>query len=300
MKTRLTAYPAEQTDELIAWLFRQIPTFVKGLPSKDALHELYNSLRGPEHDAQYLWYRLQRTLCKGAGVEGTAPPLQGEVCSKAAFIARHRRPNQAQLYHATLMGFTYAMDEVFAPTCTVYHRVERRYHDMGSSIDLAERLGAIAKQRLYSPETDFNLEIILDECGSVFNDGIDLHAFLAFVFTCLHDRGYDWQYRSDHLAFMRRLEQGKVDFSALRGDKSEEEEEEERRREREKWLEPSDPDAEDLAPDAEQYNRTSLAERGFESEYLKFVGEGPEPAVRAYIAVYGVEPDGYPPRMDEY
>src|SRR5690606_21207225 len=190
-----------------------------------------------------------------------------------------------------LLAMLCVMGDIFASVCKVYHLDAGCYHYVGEPSKVNRRLEKVASKRLRSAESNWRRTVVFDEIGELYENQVDLFDFAVFVFRFLRDRGDNWRYRSDHLDFVRHWEEGR-----LRRAKEDKRDDEEMYPE---GLVPAGIDDEDLAPGADQY-RNGLATMTFESEYFQFVSEVPEEAVRAYMEVYGVEPDGYPPRMDDY
>lgn len=280
MTNPLNEFSAAETDQLIAELLDEIPRFIGELSDKKVLENIYSAMRWYENDNGYRWHRFKHHL-----FHGTQPTVQSPPYSGIQFT-------EAKQYHAALMGMICVMEEIFTAVCTVYHPSAGRYHYFGLSNLIVERIEAVVEKRLYSPESDLGGEAAFDELSELYEQQIDLFEFMVFVFRFLRDGGYNWRYRSDHLDFVKRMEEGRVGH-ANNDDKDED-------RVNPEWLTPAEVDAEELAPDAEQYNRNHLSDLTFESEYFKFVADEPEAVVQAYVKVYGVEPEGYPPRMDEY
>lgn len=290
MRNHLSVYPDLETDRLITAMLQQIPQFVSELGDRSLLRKVYFTMRVHEHHLDYTWYRFQRSFTYRSSVVDGLPPHGFKPYTEPEYKAVYEEPSQADLDTASLAGMICAMSEIFASVCTVYHPKAGCYHYLGKPHAVIHRLLRVAKDTLPFPNTDFESNALYEDMDPFFEDWESplLHPFYVFVFRYLRDEGYNWQYRSDYLAASKRIESG--NYGHRRGDNDEEV--------GDPWLQPVEP--EDLAPGADQYTERNLADISFESDYINFVNDSPEPSVRAYIEVYGVEPDGYPPRMDEY
>lgn len=292
MRNHLSVYPDLETDRLISAVLQRIPQFVNELGDSSLLNEVYFTMRAREHHRGYTWYRFQRSFIYRSSVVDGLLPHGRRPYAESEYKAVYEEPSPADLDTASLVGMLCALCDIFASVCTVYHPKSGRYHYVGKPHTVIHRLLRIAKDTLPFPSTDSESKTLYEDMDPFFEDLESdlLDPFYVFVFRYLRDNGYNWQYRSDYLAASRRIELGQY---GRRNDDNDEGKEVDDR-----WLQPVAP--EDLAPGADQYTERNLSDISFESSYFDFVQEGPEPAVRAYIEVYGVEPEGYPPRMDEY
>lgn len=294
MKNQLKPYPTETTNQLVTTILRRIPQFVKELKNEKLIVAIHYSTNRYDQGSGYRWHRFQRHLANAAWAGNDSPrdaivpytiDEYREICCK---------PSRKELHHAAVVGMVCAMGDIFASVCTLYHPATGYYHNFGEPNTVSTGLVELAKEKLYAQSMDFERNFLSDRLDALYDERtFDLHAFLVFVFRYLRDEGYEWQYRSDYLRASKRIEAG--DFRH-RDDNDEDDDE----KADERWCKPADMEPEDLGPDADQYNQNNIVDISFQTEYLKFVEEGPEPSVTAYIQVYGVEPDGYPPRMDEY
>ncbi len=283
MIDQLDEFSAAETDQLIAEILEETPRFIEELDDMKVLDDIYDTMRWYEKETGYKWNRFKQYVFRGA-----EPTIERQPYGGVEFTDSKR-------YHAALLAMLCVMGDIFASVCKVYHLGAGRYHYVGIPSKVGERLGKVASERLLSEESDWRWAVVSDEISGLYENGVDLFDFAVFVFRFLRDRGYNWRYRSDHLDFAKHWEEGRLRHG--KDDKQDEDKwDEEKYPER---LVPEGVDDEDLAPGADQY-RNGLATMTFESEYFQFVNEVPEEAVRAYMEVYGVEPDGYPPRMDDY
>ncbi len=292
MRNHLLVCPDLETDRLITALLLRIPQFVNELGDSSLLRKVYFTMHVRQHHLDYTWYRFQRSFIYRSSVVDGLLPHGHKPYTEPEYKSVYEEPSQADLDIASLAGMICAMSEIFTSVCTVYHLKAGCYHYFGKPNTVIYRLLQVAKNTLPFPSTDSESDALYEYMDPFFEDWESplLHPFYVFVFRYLRDEGYNWQYRSDFLAASKRIESG--DYGHRHGDSDEEEEVDDR------WLLPVEP--EDLAPGADQYTERNLVDISFESEYIDFVNDSPEPSVRAYIEVYGVEPDGYPPRMDEY
>ncbi|MBK1442337.1 hypothetical protein JHJ32_20230 [Parapedobacter sp. ISTM3] len=294
MRGQLSVYPDEETDRLIVSLLWCIPQFIAEMKDTSLLRKVYFTMRIHEHHLGYVWYRFQRYFSYRASAASGLPPHDGTPYSKSEYIRVYQQPSQFDLDRASLAGMICAMSEIFASVCTVYHINTRRYHYFGEPHTVSKRLLQVAQDNLPFPGTDAESDAVHEDMDTLFEDweSVLLRPFMVFIFRYLRDEGYNWQYRSDYLAASKRIESGAFGHRSGRSEDDEQEEPDGYE------LQPVEP--EDLAPGADQYKQHGLSDISFESSYIEFVQEDPEPSVSAYIEVYGVEPDGYPPRMDEY
>ncbi len=279
MRHQMDEFTAAETDQLISELFETLPSFIQGLPDNKLLEDCYCAIRDYEYEVGYRWHRFKQQLFRSVDSEVQLLPYDGF------------RMTEAKYYHAALVGMLCSAADIFAATCTVYHPGVRKYHNLGKPNEVMKRMQSVAEKVVTSIETDWESGEVHEEISEIYERKVDVLPYMIFIFKFLRDRGYNWQYRSEFLEFAKRVEDGPVGPSADDEEGSDDENAEE-------FL-PIE-DADELAPDTPQYNTPSWADLTFESEYFKVVSEPPDTTVEAYIQVYGVEPDGYPPRMDEY
>lgn len=278
MRNQFDKFSTEETDQLITEILNRIPALIDVLPDKKILEDYYGTIRWYEKEQDYKWHRFKQQLFRGSEPTVQFPPYRG-----IQFTADKQ-------YHAALMGMICVMAKIFSSVCTVYHPDSKKYHEFGAPNEVQNRVESVARKSVSSIESNWDNTVASDEISAFYEHETNQFVFLVYVFRFLRRRGYNWQYRSDYLDFSKRVEDGRIGPSSDHDGNENEED-----------MAFSDHiDLEDLVPAHEYYNRRDWRDLIFESEYFKFVAEEPEDVIQAYTYVYGVEPEGYPPRMDDY